>query len=76
MMTSILGVSGLKLDSCGTEPVTFFGAQSSLGGHNSRLGGTSSDLVGHGLGMPPRVAGPVPLKECSIENTRTDYKLQ
>ena len=75
-MTSILGVSGLKLHSCGTEPVTFFGAQSSLGGHNSRLGGTSSDLVGHGLGMPPRVAGPVPLKEYSIENTRTDYKLQ
>ena len=30
--TSILKVSGLKLHSGGTERVTFFGAQSSLGG--------------------------------------------
>ena len=36
-----------------------FGAQSSLGGHTSRLEGTSGDLEGHGPEMPPRVAGPV-----------------
>ena len=57
-MISILGVSGLELHSSGIEPVTFFGAQSSLGGHNSRLGGKSSDLEGEGPGMPPRSAGP------------------
>ena len=40
--------------------VIFFGAQSSLGGgHNFRLGGTSSQLAGHGPGMPPRGAGSV-----------------
>ena len=34
-MISILEVSGLELHSSGTEPVTFFGAQSSFGGgHN------------------------------------------
>ena len=47
VITSILGleVLGLRLHSSSTEPVTFFGTQSSLGGrHNSRLGGTSSDL--------------------------------
>ena len=32
VITSILGVSGLELHSSGNEPVTFFGAQSSLGG--------------------------------------------
>ena len=51
VVTSILGVSGLKLHASGTEPLTFFGAQSSLGGHNSRLGGSSSDL-----GVRPRNA--------------------
>ena len=55
-MNSILGVSGPELQSSGTEPVTFFVAQSSLGGHISRLGGTSSDLgawpqnASHGAG--------------------------
>ena len=39
MMISILRVSGFELHSSGTEPVTFFGAQSSLGGYNSRLRG-------------------------------------
>ena len=41
----------------GTEPVTFFGAQSSLGGHSSCLGGISSDLGGHGPEMPPVTSG-------------------
>ena len=36
-----------------TEPVNFFGAQSSLGG------GCKHDLEGHGLGIPPHGAGPV-----------------
>ena len=53
MITSILRVSGIELHSSGTDPVTFFGAQSSLVGHNSRLGGTSSDLGEHSPGMPP-----------------------
>ena len=39
VITSILGVSGIELHSSGTDPVTFFGAQSSLGEHDSRLGG-------------------------------------
>ena len=38
VITSILRVWGLKLHSSGTKPVTFFGAQSSFGGRNSRLG--------------------------------------
>ena len=46
VIISILGVSGLELHFSSTEPVTFFGAQSSLGGHSSCLGGTSSDLGG------------------------------
>ena len=46
VITSILGVSGLELHFSGTEPVTFFWEQFSLGGHNSCLGGTSSDLGG------------------------------
>ena len=45
-----LGVSGLDLHSKIPEPVNFFGAQSSLGGYNFRLGG-------HGLGMPPVAPG-------------------
>ena len=50
VITSILGVSGLELHFSGTEPVTFFGAQFSLGGHKQRLGG-------HGPGMPPVASG-------------------
>ena len=46
MTTSILGVSAFELHSSGTVPDTFFGAQSSLWGHNSCLGYTSSDLGG------------------------------
>ena len=53
-----LGVLGLDLHSSSPEPVNFFGAQSSLGGgHNFRLGGTSSHLGGHGPGMPPVAPG-------------------
>ena len=37
-----------------------FRAQSSFGGHISRLEGTSSDLGGRDPKMPPRGAGPVP----------------
>ena len=45
--TSILGVSGLELHSSSTKPVNFFGGTVlSWGGHNHRLGGTSSDLGG------------------------------
>ena len=36
----------LDLRTRSPEPVNFFGAQSSLGGHNFRLGGTSSQLGG------------------------------
>ena len=50
--------SGLDLHSSSSESVNFFGAHSSLGGHNFRFGGTSSYLGGHGPGMPPRGAGP------------------
>ena len=57
VITSILGVSGLELHFCGNEPVTFFGSQSSLGGRNSCLGGTCSDLGRHGPGMPPVASG-------------------
>ena len=53
VITSILGVSGLELHFSGTEHVTFFWAQSSLGGNNSCLEGTSSELGRHGPGMPP-----------------------
>ena len=53
VITSILGVSGLELHFSFTEPLNFFGAQSSLGGHDSRLGGTSSDLGPGGGGTAP-----------------------
>ena len=39
LMISILGVSDPELHSSGTEPATFFWAQSLLGGHNVCLGG-------------------------------------
>ena len=44
-------VSGLELHSGGTEPVTFFGAQSSLEGQNSRLGVSGLEL--HSSGTEP-----------------------
>ena len=57
VITSILGDTGLELHFSGTEPATFFGAQSSLGGHSSCLGGTSSDLGNPGPGMPSVASG-------------------
>ena len=39
VITSILGVSGLKLHSSDTEPVTFFGTQLSLEGTQFSFGG-------------------------------------
>ena len=60
VITSILGVSGLELHFSGTEPVTFFWEQFSLGGHNSCLGGTSSDLGGEGPGMHTVASGLLP----------------
>ena len=59
VITSILGVSGLKLHFNGNELVTFFGAQSSLWGGTSLVwGSTSSDLGGTATKCP-RGAGPV-----------------
>ena len=57
VITSILEVSSLEMHSSGTELVTFFGAQSSLGVHNFRLGGASSELGKHGPVMPPGAPG-------------------
>ena len=42
VITSILGVSGLELHSSSTEPVNFFGAQSSIGGAQFSLGGVQA----------------------------------
>ena len=55
----VLGVSGLEMRSSGTNPVTFFGAQSSLGGHNFRLGGHKRWFGGHGSRNSPHRTGPV-----------------
>ena len=55
-----LGVLGLDLHSGSYKPVNFFGAQSSLGGHNFRL-------EGHGPGMPPEARG---LKQSYVTWTR------
>ena len=41
-----LGVLGLALHSSSPESVNFFGAQSSLGGHNFRLGGAQVVIWG------------------------------
>ena len=41
-----LGVLGLDLHSSSPESVNFFGAQSSLGGHNFRLGGLKQSFGG------------------------------
>ena len=48
MTTSILRVPGLELYSIGTEPVTFFGAQSSLGGAQFSFGGTAPECFPRG----------------------------
>ena len=48
----ILGVLGLEMHSSCTEVVTFLEAKFLFGGHNSRLGGTSSELVNLGGTAP------------------------
>ena len=55
---SILGVSGLDLLSSSTEPVNFFGAQSSLEGAQFSFGEHKQLVGGHGPEMRPRGAGP------------------
>ena len=60
-----MGVSGLDLHSNSPEPVNFFGAQSSLGGHNFRLRGTSSQTRRHGGhtgAVPPQLTACAPPK--------------
>ena len=66
LMISILGVLGLEMHFSGTEPATFFGAQSSLGGMFLVREGTSSDLGRHGLEMPSYGAGPAAVLDCYI----------
>ena len=51
VITSILGVSGLELHFSVTEPVTFFWAQSSLGGHSFVWGAQAVIWGGYGPGM-------------------------
>ena len=73
VITSSLGASGLELHSSNTEPVTFFGVQSSLGErHNSRLGEHKQWFGGHGPGMPPRRARLVD-KYCIASNLLRHY---
>ena len=67
-------VSDLELRCSHTELVTFFGAQSSLGGHNSCFGGTSSDLEGHGPGLPPVASGLLQVYNLSNCNYRIFVK--
>ena len=59
VITSILGVSGLKLHSSGNELVTFFGAQSSLWGAQFSFGGVQAVIWGGTATKCPRGAGPV-----------------
>ena len=58
VIISILGVLGLELHSSSTEPVNFFGPQSSLGGHNSCLGGDQAVIWGKRPRNAPRDTGP------------------
>ena len=51
MIPSILGVSGVELHFSSTKPVNFCGAQSSLAGHNSRLGGHGPRIPLVALGL-------------------------
>ena len=59
VITSTLGISGLELHYSGSEPVTFFGSQSSLGDGGTILvwRGTSSDLGGSRPGNAPLAPG-------------------
>ena len=62
-----LGSRRPKLHSSGTKPVTFFDAQSSLGGHNSRLGRHKQWFGGHGPVMLP-VASCLLQVYCNLSN--------
>ena len=53
-----LGILGLDLHSSSPEPVNFFGAQSSLGGHSFRLGEHKQSFGGARPQNAPRGAGP------------------
>ena len=52
VITSILGVLGFELHSSGTEPVTFFGTQSSLGEEQFSFGGAQAVMFGGGVTAP------------------------
>ena len=56
-ISTILRVLGLDLHSSSFEPVNFFGAQSSLEGHNFPLGGHKQSFGGNGPEMPPVAPG-------------------
>ena len=71
VITIILEVSGLEVHSSGTEPVTFFGAQSSLGGHNSRLGGGAQALIWGGTAWEYPTWRPACWKFTAIYRTAT-----
>ena len=58
VITSVLGVSGLKLHSSGTEPVTFFWTQFSLGRVQFLFGGAQAVILGARPRNAPRGAGP------------------
>ena len=51
--SSIFWGAGPEIPPLAPSLLLYFGTQSSLGWHNSNLGGTNSDLVGHGPEMPP-----------------------
>ena len=57
VMTNISGVLGLKLLSSGTEPVTFFGEQSSLEGAQFSFEGAQAVIWGARSRNVPRGAG-------------------
>ena len=68
---------GLYLHSSSPEPDNFFGAQSSLGGHNFRLGGgTSSHLGGTAPEYPPVAQGLLCYIFRKLSSKHTKLKLE
>ena len=68
---------GLDLHSSSPEPVNFFGAQSSLGGHNFCLGGgTSSHLGGTAPEYPPVAQGLLCYIFRKLSSKHTKLKLE
>ena len=57
-----------EMHSSGTGLLLSFGTQPSLGGYTSCLGGTNSDLGGHGPEMPPWRRAWQGLDYCSLAN--------